>query len=191
MNITPTSIKYANTLKTIIAVYDIDLKKPVLLFKSINFCINYLFGHRLLKYTDHSKYRYIIQKCCKKKQRSEYLNVFSSNLTYRYANDSQKEELKNNDFLILDENYTNSDFLHKINMPKNINYNTNNIEDQLQVGDFVEITSSKYRGLITRVKEIKLAHKMFLPLRYIYVLHIDRKDIQFKASVLKIPNFKE
>lgn len=186
MNITPTTIRRANTMATKIAVYDTEQKRAVLLFKSITLCATYLFGHRIFKITDRSKFHnLILKRCCQKKQKEE-LNVFEKPFTYRYVNDEQKEQLADNDYVVLDNNYINEEYELKKDMQIKVYDNKSyDIEKILGKGDTVEITAGKLNGYTTRILEIKTKRRE-TPGTMLYALKIPGGIYDFKANVLKL-----
>lgn len=184
MNITPATIKSANVMPTNIAVYDTEQKKAVLLFKSIHLCITYLFWHRISKDTDRSKFRGLILRCCQKKQKED-LNCFSATFTYRYANDTQKEQLAGNDYIVLDNKYISEK--HELTQQRRnggVVYSYE-LEKILQKGDTVEIIAGKLTGYTTRILEVK-GKSASTPGNRLYVLKIPGGKYDFKANVLNL-----
>ena len=184
MNITPTTIGKANSMPTKIVVYDTTQKKPVLIFKSITQCVKYLFHHRIFSKIDMVKYhRLIINECCQKRKKEE-LNIFAIPLTYRYANDNQKEILDDQDYIVLDEGYRAIEYEEKrAAIGTKANYVLENI---LEVGDLVEINTGRLKGSITEIMQVKPKSAQLTPGNFNYTLQINDKPYDYKANTLDL-----
>ncbi len=79
-----------------ITVYDVELKKPVLVFKSSYTCIKYVYKH--------GKQNKDIINYINKKRRSTK-NTFNKIITFRYSTLQQKQLLGDQEMIILDQNY--------------------------------------------------------------------------------------
>lgn len=179
LQVTPTSIRYANSLPTCVAVYFTVEKKNILIFKSISLCIKYLFPHRIRKKTDESKLFYLIQtKCCQKKEREE-LNLFSLPFTYRLANDEQKQIIGNSDYIILDERFANDNFLP-------VKLNGNKLEGVIKIGDDVEILFGRFKGRSTIIRDIKDRLYNRGDAKLEYIVKLDGEEYSYKSNCLKL-----
>jgi hypothetical protein len=182
MNITPTTTHKANSTGSKVIVYDVQQKKPVLLFKSIHLAVKYLFSPLLLKATDNRTYANLISKCMQQRK-TEDKNIFALTLTYRWLLKANPlfDVLGDNDMVVMDEQFKSEAFEDKKFNSTRSDYDLENI---LQKGDFVEIKHGKLKGYITQVLEIKDKSERMTPGKKYYSLKINEQVLDFKANVL-------
>ena len=181
--IRPTTLKRANSMPSAVAVYYTAEKKLVLLFKSVTLCCNYLYSKQGLNRYQHKTYDYCIRTCCSQRT-SDDRNILALPLAYRWATPEQKAQLGKEDYLILDERFTNKGYEQvKEVQHKPQDYGLDGI---LEAGDIVTIRYGKLQGQHFEIQQVipKVCNSFMSTGDKYYVLLINGEPKQFKANVL-------
>jgi len=186
MNITPTSIKYANSLGTKVAVYDIKQKKLVLIFKSMHLCAKYLYQApgQTMKFTD------LVNRLCRNKKTDDR-NVFGIMLAFRVANDEQKATLLDADYLVLDEKFQNLSYKMNADYKEGRIIEDYNLEKVLAKGDLVKLKFGTLKGYVAEIQEVKDKDSYCTPGTKYYIIKVNGKNMDFKANVLSLVEKRE